>query len=175
MFSGLVPTSQPVPNWAVASAVGAPVALVTSTSLATLLPTTPYDPFGQTMSVLAATPRSAPVMTIGFVLTAMCQIATAAGLHVLLHALGGMRLGRPRRLGPVGQQHAGSGGRGKPSVESTWGSPSARRSWGTPCGRWACLPPPGPQAVSSRARPKTVTAQRVCRDRLHTKLFGYRM
>jgi hypothetical protein len=102
MFSGLVPTSQPVPNWAVASAVGAPVALVTSTSLATLLPTTPYDPFGQTMSVLAATPRSAPVMTIGFVLTAMGQIATAAGLHVVPHALGGMRLGRPRRLGPVG-------------------------------------------------------------------------
>lgn len=117
MFSGLVPTSQPVPNWAVASALGAPVALVTSTSLATLLPTTPYDPFGQTMSVLAATPRSAPVMTIGFVLTAMGQIATAAGLHVVPHALGGMRLGRPRRLGPVGAL-------GNPA----WSRPGARRA-----------------------------------------------
>jgi hypothetical protein len=28
MFSGLVPTAQPVPNWAVASALGAPVALL---------------------------------------------------------------------------------------------------------------------------------------------------
>lgn len=82
MFSG-VATPQAVPNWAVASAIGAPVALVASSSVATMLPNTPYDPFQQTMSVLAATPRSAPVMTAGFVLTAMFQIATAAGLHVL--------------------------------------------------------------------------------------------
>jgi hypothetical protein len=74
---------QSVPDWAVISAIAAPVVLVASSSAATLLPASRYDPIGQTMSVLAATPRSAPVMTIGFVLTAMCQIVTAIGLHVL--------------------------------------------------------------------------------------------
>jgi hypothetical protein len=79
-----------VPNWTVAAAIAAPVTLVATSSVATMLPASHDDPVGQTMSVLAATPRSAPVMTIGFVLTAVCQILTAAGVYVL------------RRTGDVG-------------------------------------------------------------------------
>ncbi len=72
-----------VPNWTVAAAIAAPVTLVATSSVATMLSASHYDPVGQTLSVLAATPRSAPLMTIGFVLTAVCQIVTATGLHVL--------------------------------------------------------------------------------------------
>jgi hypothetical protein len=72
-----------VPRWALVSAVGAPVSLLATTTVAAELYTSPYDPISQTMSVLAATGSGAMVMTAGFIVTAACQIVTAAGLYVL--------------------------------------------------------------------------------------------
>jgi len=72
-----------VPRWALVSAVGAPVSLLATATVAAQLHTSPYDPISQTMSVLAATGSGAMVMTAGFIMTAACQIVTAAGLYVL--------------------------------------------------------------------------------------------
>jgi hypothetical protein len=72
-----------VPRWALVSAVGAPVSLLATATVAARLYTSPYDPISQTMSVLAATGSGAMVMTAGFIMTAACQIITAAGLYVL--------------------------------------------------------------------------------------------
>lgn len=72
-----------VPRWALVSAVGAPVSLLATATVAAELHMFPYDPISQTMSVLASTGSGAMVMTAGFITTAVCQIVTAAGLHVL--------------------------------------------------------------------------------------------
>src|SRR4051812_9146398 len=50
-----------VPRWALVSAVGAPVSLLATTTVAAELYTSPYDPISQTMSVLAATGSGAMV------------------------------------------------------------------------------------------------------------------
>jgi hypothetical protein len=72
-----------VPRWVLVSAVGAPVSLLATATVAAELRASPYDPVSQTMSVLAATGSGAMVMTAGFIVTAVCQIVTAAGLLVL--------------------------------------------------------------------------------------------
>ena len=72
-----------VPPWALVSAITAPSILVTSATLARLVTDSRYDPIGQTMSVLAGSGRSEWIMTAGFVLSALAQIVTAAGLFVL--------------------------------------------------------------------------------------------
>jgi hypothetical protein len=72
-----------VPRWALVSAVGAPVSLLATATVAAKLHTSAYDPISQTMSVLAGTGSGATVMTAGFIMTAACQIVTAAGLYVL--------------------------------------------------------------------------------------------
>jgi hypothetical protein len=72
-----------VPRWAIVSAVGAPFSLLATATVAAQLQTSAYDPISQTMSVLAATGSGAMVMTAGFIMTAACQIVTAAGLYVL--------------------------------------------------------------------------------------------
>lgn len=42
-----------------------------------------YDPISQSLSVLAAHGRGEWIMTVGFVISAACQIVTAVGLRVL--------------------------------------------------------------------------------------------
>jgi len=73
-----------VPTWALVAAGAAPSVLLTSSIFARLATTSPYDSIGQTMSVLASTGRHGGwIMTAGFVLSALAQIVTAAGLYVL--------------------------------------------------------------------------------------------
>ncbi len=68
-------------NWAVASAIGAPVAMIGGWTLAQSRQPPGYDPITQTISALAerdATDRW--IMTAGLFLLGVCYIATAAGL-----------------------------------------------------------------------------------------------
>jgi Protein of unknown function (DUF998) len=79
--TGLVPTAQPVPGWAVGTALLAPLVLVGGWLIAGALQPASYSPMRQTMSVLAgqsATDRWA--MTAALLLVGSCQIATGAGL-----------------------------------------------------------------------------------------------
>lgn len=72
-----------VPVWTLASAVGAPVILVVSAVAARLVTTGAYDPVRQTISALATGGRPELIITCGFVVCAVCQLATAAGLRWL--------------------------------------------------------------------------------------------
>jgi len=71
-----------VPWWAVASSAAAPALLTSGWAVAGELQTGHYDPIRQSVSVLAglgATDRW--VMTLAFVITALCYIATGIGLR----------------------------------------------------------------------------------------------
>lgn len=77
-----MPQYRPVPLWALASAITAPVILMTSAAVARVLYGSPYNPVADTMSALA-TGASKGVMTCGFVTTAIAMIVTASGLRAL--------------------------------------------------------------------------------------------
>lgn len=86
----------PVPGWALASAVAAPVAMIGGWTLAAALQDG-FDPVRETISALAASDTTAPwVMTAGLALTGVAHVVTAAGLRPLprvaraVHALGGV-------------------------------------------------------------------------------------
>jgi uncharacterized protein DUF998 len=71
-----------VPWWAVASSAAAPALLTSGWAIAGELQTGHYDPIRQSVSVLAglgATDRW--VMTLAFVITAFCYLATGIGLR----------------------------------------------------------------------------------------------
>jgi hypothetical membrane protein len=79
--SGLVRTDRPVPGWAVATALLAPVVLVAGWLIAGALQPASYSPMRQTMSVLAGQSGAERwVMTTALLLVGSCQIATGAGL-----------------------------------------------------------------------------------------------
>ncbi|HZC53349.1 MAG TPA: DUF998 domain-containing protein [Mycobacterium sp.] len=71
------------PWWAVVSAAAAPVVLLASAAIARSVRTKSYDPFSQSLSVLAVGGRSEWIMTAGFAISAGCLIVTAVGLRVL--------------------------------------------------------------------------------------------
>ncbi|MGA4789522.1 DUF998 domain-containing protein [Nocardia sp. AB354] len=62
--------------------------LVVSATAARMSRVRPYDPIAQTMSVLAASGRGEWIMTGGIALSAVCQMSTGWGLHVLSHFRG---------------------------------------------------------------------------------------
>ncbi|RDH76384.1 DUF998 domain-containing protein [Mycolicibacterium moriokaense] len=72
-----------VPGWALATAIAAPAVLVVSGTLARIARAAAYDPITQTMSALAGRGGWDWIMTVGFVLSATCQILTAVGLRAL--------------------------------------------------------------------------------------------
>src|SRR5581483_1861740 len=72
-----------VPVWALISAIGAPLTLFVAARLAGMVVTNGYNPITETLSILATTGRAQWIMTAGFVISAICQIVTAAGLFVL--------------------------------------------------------------------------------------------
>ena len=75
---------QPVPGWAVVTALLAPVVLVGGWLIAGALQPASYSPMRQTMSVLASQSGSDRwVMTAALVVVGSCQIATGAGLTVV--------------------------------------------------------------------------------------------
>ncbi len=79
--SGLVRTGQPVPGWAVGTALLAPVVLVGGWLIAGALQPVSYSPMRQTVSVLAGySGTDRWVMTAALLLVGSCQIATGAGL-----------------------------------------------------------------------------------------------
>ena len=78
---GLLRAAQPVPGWAVGTALLAPVALVGGWLIAGALQPASYSPMRQTMSVLAGySGTDRWVMTAALLLVGSCQIATGAGL-----------------------------------------------------------------------------------------------
>ena len=85
----------PVPSWALASALAAPVAMIGGWTLAASRQPT-FDPTTETISALAATTASdAWIMTAGLALTGVAHLVTASGLRPVprpgwaLLALGG--------------------------------------------------------------------------------------
>ena len=79
--SGLVRAGRPVPGWAVATALLAPVVLVGGWLMAGALQPASYSPMRQTISVLAGHSGTGRwVMTAALLLVGSCQIATGAGL-----------------------------------------------------------------------------------------------
>ncbi|MFC5923504.1 DUF998 domain-containing protein [Micromonospora vulcania] len=71
-----------VPNWAVATAVAAPVLLVVGWTVAGARQPTGYDPIRDTISELAGQEATDPWIMIGcLVLLGCCYLATAAVLH----------------------------------------------------------------------------------------------
>ncbi|MFZ2043342.1 MAG: DUF998 domain-containing protein, partial [Trebonia sp.] len=79
--SGLLRAGQPVPGWAVGTALLAPVVLVGGWLIAGALQPASYSPMRQTMSVLAGhSGTDRWVMTAALLLVGSCQIATGAGL-----------------------------------------------------------------------------------------------
>ena len=79
--SGLARAARPVPGWAVATALLAPVVLVGGWLVAGALQPASYSPMRQTMSVLAGQSGTDRwVMTAALLLVGSCQIATGAGL-----------------------------------------------------------------------------------------------
>jgi hypothetical protein len=78
---GLAWAGGPVPGWAAATALLAPVVLVGGWLVAGALQPASYSPMRQTMSVLAGdTGTDRWVMTAALVVVGTCQIATGAGL-----------------------------------------------------------------------------------------------
>lgn len=71
------------PAWPIASAAAAPLVLVITATLARMDRTSAYDPISQTLSVLAGRGPGDWIMTVGFVVSAGCQIVTAVGLRAL--------------------------------------------------------------------------------------------
>src|SRR5580704_17589382 len=79
--SGFLRAAQPVPGWAVCTALLAPVVLVGGWLIAGALQPASYSPMQQTMSVLAGhSGTDRWVMTAALLLVGSCQIATGAGL-----------------------------------------------------------------------------------------------
>jgi hypothetical protein len=79
--AGLLQAGQPVPGWAVGTALLAPVVLVGGWLVAGALQPAFYSPMRQTMSVLAGhSGTDSWVMTAALLLVASCQVATGAGL-----------------------------------------------------------------------------------------------
>jgi hypothetical protein len=79
--SRLLRVGQPVPGWAVATALLAPVVLVGGWLIAGALQPASYNPMRQTVSVLAGhTGTDRWLMTAALLLVGSCQIATGAGL-----------------------------------------------------------------------------------------------
>ena len=79
--AGLLRVGQPVPGWAIGTALLAPVALVGGWLIAGSLQPAAYSPMRQTMSVLAGHAGTDPwVMTAALLLVGSCQISTGAGL-----------------------------------------------------------------------------------------------
>jgi hypothetical membrane protein len=75
-------TSAGTRRWAVASSVGAPIALIGGWTLAAHLQPAGFDPVRQTISALAAHgARDRLAMTTGLYLLGLCHLATAAGLR----------------------------------------------------------------------------------------------
>jgi len=72
-----------VAGWTLVTAAGAPAVLVAAAVVARDVLTTSYDPLSETLSVLAGRGSGQGIMTAGFMLSAVCQIATAMGLRVL--------------------------------------------------------------------------------------------
>lgn len=72
-----------VPRWTFASAAAAPVVLLTCSTIARSVRVRHYDPVSETLSMLAAHGRGEWIMTVGFVISASCQIVTAIGLRAL--------------------------------------------------------------------------------------------
>ncbi|MGW6131415.1 DUF998 domain-containing protein [Cellulomonas sp. NPDC055163] len=91
------PTDRPpVPPWALASAIAAPVAMIGSWTVAAAVQGD-FDAVRETISALAASDVTAPwVMTAGLALTGVAHVVTAAGLRALprlartVHAVGGL-------------------------------------------------------------------------------------
>ena len=71
------------PRWAVVSAALAPVILLATAGLARVVRTRSYDPMTQSLSTLAAHGRGGWIMTVGFAISATCEIVTAIGLRIL--------------------------------------------------------------------------------------------
>jgi Protein of unknown function (DUF998) len=79
--SGFLSAGQPVPGWAVATALLAPAVLVGGWLIAGALQPASYSPMHQTISVLAGqSGNDRWVMTAALLLVGSCQIATGAGL-----------------------------------------------------------------------------------------------
>jgi len=72
-----------IAGWTLVTAAGAPAALVAAAIVARDVLTTSYDPLSETLSVLAGRGSGQGIMTAGFMLSAVCQIATAMGLRVV--------------------------------------------------------------------------------------------
>lgn len=86
----------PVPRWALASAIAAPVGMIGGWTVAAAVQDD-FDPVRETISALAASDATAPwIMTAGLALTGVAHVVTAAGLRPLLrlaravHAVGGL-------------------------------------------------------------------------------------
>ena len=80
-LSRLVRAGQPVPGWAVGTALLTPVVLVGGWLIAGALQPASYSPMRETMSVLAGQSGTDRwVMTATLLLVGSCQIATGAGL-----------------------------------------------------------------------------------------------
>jgi hypothetical membrane protein len=72
---------EPVPGWAVVTALLAPAGLVAGWLIAGVLQPASYSPMHQTISVLAGHSGTDPwVMTTALLLVGTCQVATGAGL-----------------------------------------------------------------------------------------------
>ncbi len=85
----------PVPRWALASAIAAPVAMIGGWTLAASRQPS-FDPVRETISALATSAATDPwIMTTGLAVTGVAHMVTAAGLRPVptraraLHALGG--------------------------------------------------------------------------------------
>jgi Protein of unknown function (DUF998) len=79
--SGLLRAGQPVPGWAVGTALLTPVVLVGGWLIAGALQPASYSPMRQTMSVLAGhSGTDRWVMTAALLVVGSCQISTGAGL-----------------------------------------------------------------------------------------------
>lgn len=86
----------PVPRWALASAIAAPVGMIGGWTVAAAVQDG-FDPVRETISALAASDATAPwIMTAGLALTGVAHVVTAAGLRPLprlaraVHAVGGL-------------------------------------------------------------------------------------